>query len=176
MMKTPSFIPLFLLNFFLIQVCFAQHYKIELVKDINGSGSSYPSDFVIFKNKLVFASGTRSMGWNHGSPTESTAGTMMLKNINQTGNWQGDDSSNPGEFTVVGDQLFFYAYDNDHWYELWVTDGTEAGTRLVKDIFAGDMGSYPHDLAAFNAGLSSGRMKVTGMNRSFPTELQPGRT
>ncbi len=37
-------------------------------------------------------------------------------------------------FTPAGAQLFFVADDGIHDEELWVTDGTAAGTRLVKDI------------------------------------------
>jgi len=157
MMRTHSFILLFILNVFQFPVCFSQHYKIELVKVINDSGSSYPSDFVIYKNKLVFSAGNRVNGLEPWISDGTTAGTMMLKNINLLKNLQGGDgSSDPGEFTVVGDQLFFSAEDNDHGNELWVTDGTEAGTRLVKDIFPGSTGSDPYDLTAFNGRLIFG--------------------
>lgn len=36
--------------------------------------------------------------------------------------------------TTVGDSLYFTADDGATDYELWTSDGTEAGTRLVKDI------------------------------------------
>ena len=41
---------------------------------------------------------------------------------------------NPRELTTVGEILFFIAYDPEHGEELWRTDGTVAGTVLVKDI------------------------------------------
>jgi len=156
-MKTTSFILLFILNIFMFPFCFSQNFKIELVKVINDSGSSYPSDFVIFKNKLVFSAGNRVNGLEPWISDGTTAGTMMLKNINLQKKLQGGDgSSDPGEFTVAGDQLFFSATDNVHGNELWVTDGTEAGTRLVSDIFPGSTGSNPYDLAAFNGRLVYG--------------------
>src|SRR5437870_1616686 len=40
---------------------------------------------------------------------------------------------------------------NDH--ELWKTDGTTAGTVLVKDIFPGSSGSYPDNLTNINGTL-----------------------
>ncbi|HEX7186033.1 MAG TPA: ELWxxDGT repeat protein [Thermoanaerobaculia bacterium] len=49
--------------------------------------------------------------------------------------------------------LFFAASDEEHGRELWVSDGTEAGTRLVKDIFPGDRSSVPDQLAAIPGGL-----------------------
>ena len=38
---------------------------------------------------------------------------------------------------MVGDTLFFAANDGVHGTELWKSDGTEAGTVLVKDINPG---------------------------------------
>src|SRR5262245_29715786 len=57
--------------------------------------------------------------------------------------------SYPSEITVAGARAFFRA-DNGHGNELYVTDGTAAGTRLVKDIKPGLGGSNPH--AFLNAG------------------------
>jgi uncharacterized repeat protein (TIGR01451 family) len=43
--------------------------------------------------------------------------------------------------TVVGDVAYFSASDAEHGEELWKTDGTLAGTTLVKDISVGPLGS-----------------------------------
>jgi ELWxxDGT repeat protein len=37
----------------------------------------------------------------------------------------------------VGGQLFFHADDGVHGDELWTSDGTDAGTTLVKDVNPG---------------------------------------
>ncbi len=65
-------------------------------------------------------------------------------------------NSNPGEFTASGRYLFFEADDGIHGRELWRTDGTPTGTKLVKDINRGGAGSinvFPADLTDVNGTL-----------------------
>ena len=45
--------------------------------------------------------------------------------------------------TTVGDTLFFFADTPGMGIELWKSDGTEAGTVLVKDIYPGPADSTP---------------------------------
>ncbi len=56
----------------------------------------------------------------------------------------GDDP----ELTVAGDTLFFAFDDGVHGRELWKSDGTLAGTVMVKDIWPGALGSRPSSLVA----------------------------
>lgn len=69
-------------------------------------------------------------------------GTRELININPEG------SSRPSQLTVVGDVVFFVADDSFSGRELWRTDGTTSGTRLVRDIRGGPLGSDPTELLA----------------------------
>src|SRR5262245_35420111 len=58
-------------------------------------------------------------------------------------------SSLPSDLTPVNDRLFFVAEDGIHGRELFVSDGTTAGTALVKDIFPGPTSSQIRFLTPF---------------------------
>ncbi len=75
-------------------------------------------------------------------------------------------SSNPYLFTAVEGTVFFVASDGVHGYELWKSDGTEAGTVMVKDILAGSASSAPAQLVAIG-----GRLFFTVQNSSSGTDL-----
>ncbi len=62
-------------------------------------------------------------------------------------------ATSPANLMQVGDQLFFTADDAVHGNELWVTDGSDEGTRLVKDIAAGLSPSSPYELTDVNGTL-----------------------
>lgn len=57
------------------------------------------------------------------------------------------------DLTVVGNQVFFSAYTAAAGRELWKTDGTTAGTMLVRDINPGSANSNPIGLTALNGKL-----------------------
>src|SRR5579871_1300263 len=73
----------------------------------------------------------------------------MVKDLNTA-----PQSSRPGDFVQAGGTMFFLAYDPTHGRELWKTDGTAAGTTLVKDVFPGPRDSsvpvFPDSLVALN--------------------------
>src|SRR5688572_28161919 len=74
----------------------------------------------------------------------------LLKDINTT---LSTSSSTPQNMTVVGSTLYFVATDPFHGQELWKTDGTAAGTVMVKDIMVGTGSSSPQNLTDFGGTL-----------------------
>jgi len=68
----------------------------------------------------------------------------LLKDINPTG------GSNAIYLTCFGDLVYFNATDGVHGAELWMTDGTEAGTVMVKDLNPGTGAGFPKDFMEMN--------------------------
>ncbi|MBC6994815.1 choice-of-anchor D domain-containing protein [Neolewinella lacunae] len=58
---------------------------------------------------------------------------VLVKDINP-----GTENASPTRFFPYGDRLLFRANDGQTGVELWITDGTEAGTNLIQDINLGD--------------------------------------
>jgi ELWxxDGT repeat protein len=71
--------------------------------------------------------------------------------------WPGASGSQPHELVAVGSTLFFAAWDGVHGYELWRSDGTAAGTTMVRDIIP--PGSLPD-----GAGSGSDPRWLTNVN------------
>ena len=68
-----------------------------------------------------------------GAQAASKRGAVLVKDISP-GNPKRVGSSNPNGLTNVAGTLFFAGFDRKHGTELWRSDGTRRGTRMVKDI------------------------------------------
>ncbi|MCI2227835.1 T9SS type A sorting domain-containing protein [Polaribacter sp. MSW13] len=126
----------------------------KILKNIRpGSFSSYePSGFysVILNNEFYFTANDDS-GKELWKTDGTEAGTVLVKDI-YTG--VGGSHSNPKYLTVYNGEIYFQAFEpTNTGRELWKTDGTEAGTVLVKDIKPGKNDSYPQDLITYNGNL-----------------------
>ena len=131
-----------------------------LVKDINHGGhkssstGGAPGSFANVAGTLFFAATDRRHGNELWRSDGTRRGTRLVKDIRpgprpcagskRACRGQGA-SSNPMELTAVGKILYFTAYDGVHGIELWRSDGTSRGTRLVKDVLPGNLtnGSGP---------------------------------
>ena len=132
----------------------------ELLKDIYpGNEGSYPSDFIDIGGTLYFTAYNISSGRELWKTDGTTAGTVVVKEILSGGVGGFEMSGQWGytsfPFSVVwqtGNTFYFRAngfasapggYIND--IELWKSDGTDAGTMMVKDIYPGTESSDPQD-------------------------------
>src|SRR5262245_34815247 len=76
----------------------------------------------------------------------TTAEGQLAKRVKDINTQIANASSNPTGFVIVGDFAYFVAENSAVGVELWRTDGTAAGTQLVKDINVGPDGSSPGQL------------------------------
>jgi|GEM_PF-1296772 len=109
-----------------------------------GSGSylssSYPSDLQVIGSTLYFAADDGTHGTELWKTDGTAAGTVLVADIDDyvddSGSAYYAASSYPSQLRVVGNTLYFQANDGIHGRELWKSDGTTAGTKLVADIEA----------------------------------------
>ena len=88
----------------------------------------------------------------------TAAGTILLKDIFPGVFPAGMNagiprSGNPDNFTMVNGAVYFAANGGEETHEVWKTDGTIAGTVMVKDIHSGEMGYVLNNFVNLNGTL-----------------------
>jgi trimeric autotransporter adhesin len=128
-----------------------------LVKDINpGIESSFPfaatkQYFAELNGFIYFSAAEPINGCELWKSDGTEAGTMMVANIDTSEATIPQLGSNPAYFCTYNNEVYFSGYRPVDGRELWKTDGTEAGTVLVKDITSGS--GSPSDLIVYNGSL-----------------------
>ncbi|MDF1800707.1 MAG: hypothetical protein P1V81_16145 [Planctomycetota bacterium] len=114
---------------------------VEVADIRTGVDSSSPADLLVYNGRLYFTAEDSTFGRELWSTDGTAGGTAILKDI------QGGVTSaflnTDNNFMLFGGELFFKASDGNTGSELWKTDGTSAGTVLVKDLELGLSGSSP---------------------------------
>jgi ELWxxDGT repeat protein len=151
----------------------------KIVKDIvPGPDSSGAEDFVSTGPKKTFF---RAWDADHGEELwktdGTTRGTKRVKDINldtppgarcQQGEcgipkgW-----SHPDSMVAMGKSVYFAADDGKHGVELWKSDGSAKGTKLVKDINTTPGNSNPNDDSAINQSAEVEKLYVSGKTLYF---------
>lgn len=123
-----------------------------------------PALLTVVGDTLFFVAADSTHGRELWKTDGTAAGTVLVKDIRPGMEWgEQPASSDPRQLFAFGDLLLFYAWDPyGTGLELWRSDGTEAGTQLVKDISEG-----PGD------SIQSGDLDdLYGNGRPFFTEYQ----
>jgi ELWxxDGT repeat protein len=103
---------------------------------------------------LFFVAGfynTESHGGEVWKSDGSESGTVLVKDINPGSG----DACPPGlgcDLTDVDGKLFFVPFREDLGRELWISDGSEIGTKLVKDINPGIADGICNDVGYYRCG------------------------
>ena len=116
----------------------------QLIKSIpKGKNSLFINKMKEFNGKAYFFAEDAAHGLELWVSDGTEQGTYMVVDINATSessilyhtpNLTGKTVS---ILTVANNKLYFIANDGIHGYELWQSDGTASGTKLVKDIVPG---------------------------------------
>ncbi len=118
----------------------------SMVKNVNpGSASSENTTSRIVKlnnNKLIVTLKDGTHGQEPWILDATTGNLTLLKDItNGTSTKLYLDKS-----VVINDKIYFAGNDNMQYYEeLWVSDGTTSGTKMLIDMVPGNFSSYPHN-------------------------------
>lgn len=128
----------------------------DVLKDINGSvtlpsQSTTGYNFVTMNGFTYFVADDGINGYELWKTDGTTSGTSLVKDINP--GITGIPTATPPALVAMNGFIYFAATTAANGQELWKSDGTEAGTVIVKDIVAGTTGSGPSNLIAINGTL-----------------------
>jgi len=106
----------------------------SLVLDLNGAnGASLPINFHRTPNRLYFMASTQS-GWELWRTNGTSGGTTMVKDINPGSANGALQSYSTTTLASMGDTVYFRATDGATGFQLWRSDGTDAGTWRVSSL------------------------------------------
>ena len=118
----------------------------QLVKDINPTGDSYPYQIVKSGNAIFFSAETGDYGDELWKSDGTESGTVLVADL-VVGS--GNSYISGGSLTAFNGGVVFRRLDfgGTTGSELWKSDGTAAGTMIVKDINPGAGHSVPSNLS-----------------------------
>jgi ELWxxDGT repeat protein len=139
------------------------------------AGATPVSVLGMINGNMIF-SGTGSTGQELWSTDGTIAGTVLLKDIYPGSTSGTQNSSSPSFAAQIGNKIFFTATTATEGTELWVTDGTVAGTVLLNDIYAGASSSSPKNFAVVGGQLYFRALSATAGSELWVSDGTPSGT
>lgn len=114
----------------------------QMLDFLGGKGVEASASFTAFKNKLYFIARPKGLTtqYNVYATDGTAAGTALAIDPTKLGG--GNLDFNAVGLTTSGDSLYFSAKRTEYGQELWVSDGSTSGTRVL-DAIQGTVGSEP---------------------------------
>ena len=138
-----------------------------MIKDIwPGSTRSRTRDLTNVNGTLFFTASDGIHGSELWKSDGTSAGKVMVKNIHP-GTGQDGAAASPRYLVNINGTLYFSANDGIHGEELWTSDGTPEGTRMVFNLTGDSGGSNPRVIAD----LGDEKLLVLATTATYGREL-----
>lgn len=133
----------------------------HLVKDIYAGTISSDIEYLLVFNDLLYFAATDVNGTNLWRSDGTVENTVMVKDFDVRENYR----NNIEDMIVYNDSLIISATLPDKGDELFISDGTETGTTLLKDIWEGDYkDANPRYFTLFNSKIYFNARDSDGYN------------
>ncbi len=137
-----------------------------LLKDVNpGTSGSDARGYKYFNGRTYFIARTADAGYELWSSDGTTANTALLTEI-----YPGTNNGVGGSYLIEGvlsNRIIFSGNHPDYREEPYASDGTVAGTQLLKNVQTTGLGSYPANLAVIGNRLYFGSV-TSGFSDNEP--------
>jgi ELWxxDGT repeat protein len=111
--------------------------------------SSNPRRLTVLGKSLLFTATNGKDGYELWKSDGTELGTTQVADINLGANSSVNGlESGSYQFTVSNNNIYFSATDGNSGYELWKSDGTLNGTKIVLDLLKGPQSSSPREITA----------------------------
>ncbi len=134
----------------------------HLVKDINLSGPTNPYLLFPHGNNCFFFANDDMDNWELWYSDGTETGTVKVKEINPTGSALDYNAGVWTDQVSLGNFMYFSANNGTNGMELWRSDGTTAGTTMVKDVYAGCYGGAIYEFAVSDTTIFFSGMDESG--------------
>lgn len=121
--------------------------------------SSVAKPLACVNDKVIFSATSAAEGLELWTSDGTAAATVLLKDITAGASGSvfttshGPTNERKDNFLTINNILYFYTSTPSSGMELWRSDGTNAGTYLLKDIYPGTESSWPHNFTEVNGKL-----------------------